>query len=391
MAYNQNQTNSKKTNSIDENISKYFSSLKLFYDENSQIYAEITTQNGTKKLLAIESDDFIGYVQLDIHKQYKYFPQPNKIRAYFPMLRVSAKESGIMIKSFNRVARLGNVLYLDLMDNKNFVEIDANGFRIVNQPPVHFKQYNNQVSMPIPGKSTAIEDFLDLLNLQTEHDRILVATWIVCSYFYEIERPILIMQGPSGSRKSNNLVMIKSLIDPSINISSPPSSINDLIIALSEEFIPCLDNISSISKDVSDLFCRCYTGTSSVKKRLYTDLESVKVDLFKPIMLSMINTKGLAHDLVSRSIFISAGDEDDSIKPKSEEMVKFKAILANALATILEAVSKTMMIVDKIHFDSYFRIADYQKYGCAAAIALGFSKEAFMDALYYNEAKKKPN
>lgn len=55
--------------------------------------------------------------------------------------------------------------------------------------------------------------------------------------------------------------LVRDIIDPAIvPVVSIPKTIDDLAVYISKNYVPCFDNIDTISNQVSDLLCIAVTG-----------------------------------------------------------------------------------------------------------------------------------
>jgi hypothetical protein len=69
-------------------------------------------------------------------------------------------------------------LYLDLGETAwRAVEIDATGWRVIDQPPVRFRRAAGMQPLPMPVPGGSIDTLRNFLNVQSESDFILVVAW----------------------------------------------------------------------------------------------------------------------------------------------------------------------------------------------------------------------
>ena len=80
-----------------------------------------------------------------------------------------------------RVAGRGNRIYVDLCDlGWRAIEIDANGWRVVDDPPVYFRRSNGMKALPGPVAGGSLDDDLKpLLNPKTNDDFLLNVAWLL--------------------------------------------------------------------------------------------------------------------------------------------------------------------------------------------------------------------
>jgi hypothetical protein len=81
-----------------------------------------------------------------------------------------------------RVGGLDGRLYLDLGDETwRAVEIDATGWRVIDNPPVRFRRASGMKPMPIPMSGGSVERLRSFLNVQSDADFVLVVAWALAS------------------------------------------------------------------------------------------------------------------------------------------------------------------------------------------------------------------
>ena len=77
-----------------------------------------------------------------------------------------------------RVGGLDGRLYLDLGDATwRAVEIDATGWRVIDNPPVRFRRAAGMKPLPVPVAGGSIEVLRSFLNVKSDHDFVLVVAW----------------------------------------------------------------------------------------------------------------------------------------------------------------------------------------------------------------------
>ena len=77
-----------------------------------------------------------------------------------------------------RVGGLDGRLYLDLGDETwRAVEIDATGWRVIDNPPVRFRRAAGMQPLPMPVSGGSIETLRSFLNVQSDTDFVLVVAW----------------------------------------------------------------------------------------------------------------------------------------------------------------------------------------------------------------------
>ena len=82
------------------------------------------------------------------------------------------------------------------------VEIDANGWRVVDNPPVRFRRASGMKPLPVPEEGGSIETLRSFLNVQSDADFVLVVAWALAALRDRGPYPIMVLSGEQGSAKS---------------------------------------------------------------------------------------------------------------------------------------------------------------------------------------------
>lgn len=283
-----------------------------------------------------------------------------------------------------RVAGVGDKVWIDLVDKQwRAIEIDSNGWRIVDAPPVRFVRRKAMTALPepLPGGT---------MNELREHVRIaddswpLVVGWLAGAYAPSGPYPALAFRGSHGAGKSWAARQLRSLIDPSIaDIRSEPREPRDLVISAKAAHVMALDNLSSIPPWLSDGLCRLATGGGYAARALYTDDDEIVIDVQRPVILTGITDVVTAPDLLDRCLLV----ELDAIAPKDRRTER--ALLAawaagpqrRLIGTLCSAMATALRRRDDIKLAILPRLADWAELATAAEPALGLDDGAILAAL----------
>ena len=98
-----------------------------------------------------------------------------------------------------RVAGLDGKLYLDLGDAAwRAVEIDAAGWRVIDNPPVRFRRASGMQPLPMPVPGGSIAALRSFLNVQSDSDFVLAVAWLLASLRDRGPYPVLALSGEGG-------------------------------------------------------------------------------------------------------------------------------------------------------------------------------------------------
>ena len=116
---------------------------------------------------------------------------------------------------YTRIGHADGVIYLAIGDRQgHIVEIDAAGWRLVQDGPVVFRSTRNAQPLPMPERGGSIEALRPLLNLPTEAAWKLCVGWIIGALNPRGPYAHLAISGEQGSGKSSLLRLLRAFVDP---------------------------------------------------------------------------------------------------------------------------------------------------------------------------------
>jgi hypothetical protein len=269
---------------------------------------------------------------------------------------------------FVRVGEADNKLYLDLCDKAwRAVEIDGDGWRVIDKPPVRFRRSSGMTPLPEPERGGSITDLRKFLNVKSDADFVMVVSWLLAAFRNRGPYPVLVLTGEQGSAKSTLSAILRSLIDPNVApLRSLPREIRDLFIAANNGHALVFDNLSSLPDWLSDALCRLATGGAFAVRQNYTDQDEVLFDAVRPIILNGIEDVATKGDLVERSIVSMLTPIDESKrKTEAELWASFEAARPRLLGALLNAVSRGIKRLPQTTMEKLPRMADFALWATA--------------------------
>lgn len=272
-----------------------------------------------------------------------------------------------------RVGGLDGRLYLDLGDEAwRAIEIDATGWRIVDDPPVRFRRASGMKAMPIPVGGGSIETLRSFLNVQTDADFVLVVAWALACLRNRGPYPVIVLSGEQGSAKSTFSAILRALLDPNTApLRALPREDRDLFIAASNGHVLAFDNVSGLPAWISDTLCRLATGGGFAVRQLYSDQDEVLFDAARPVILNGIEDIVTRPDLADRAVFLTLEPiPEERRRSEQESWAAFEAERPRLLGVLLDAVSKGLAELPSIRLDKLPRMADFALWATACETAL---------------------
>jgi len=310
-----------------------------------------------------------------------------------------------------RVAKLGNEIWVDMCDEEwRSIKITKDGYEIVTKTPPLFRKYRHMEPLPEPKNDdnddkktenpttpTHVSDGNDandsspqtlpptpltllieggkrgeggellsrhpsypslpslkylprlfqFINIPVE-DRILLVAVLVSYFFVEYPFVAIALYGGKGRGKSTAAKILKSLIDPSVTrILDMPSKREELFQAIDHHYFIAFDNVSYISGEYSDVFCRVLTGVGTQKRMLYTDDDDFLRKVKRPIIFNGINVAMTREDLLDRTVLFEVLPIQN--RRTEEEIYRdFEEIRPYILHELFVLVSRVLSILPEV-------------------------------------------
>lgn len=361
----------------------YVNDVELFHAPDGTAHATMC-KDGHKEHWPVRGREFGLYLRSRFFEDRHRAPSPQSINDAIETAGAQALFKGSEEKVHLRVAGHGDAVYLDLCnDNWEVIEITAEGWRVVADPPVRFGRRANSAALPRPEQGGSVDDLHYFLNVQSYEHFQLIVGWLVGALNPDGPYPILEINGQQGSAKSTTMRVLRSLIDPAKEpLRSLPMSEHDLAIAARGNWVLAFDNLSYIRPQISDALCRISNGGGFGTRRLYTDDEETLFSAKRPQIINGINQVALRGDLQERSILVSL----PSIPASERESEKkfwygFEDCHPTILGALLDAVSEALSRSDRVRLHEPPRMADFAIWVDGRRILLGLGDRRVYEGL----------
>ena len=263
---------------------------------------------------------------------------------------------------FIRVGGHEGKLYLDLCDDSwRAVEIDATGWRVIDNPPVRFRRAAGMKPLPIPVSGGSIEMLRPFLNVQSDADFVLAVAWMLAVLRDRGPYPVLVLSGEQGSAKSTFSAILRALLDPNTApLRALPREDRDLFIAATNGHVLTFDNVSGLRPWISDTLCRLATGGGFAVRQLYTDQDEVLFDAARPVILNGIEDIVERPDLADRALFLTLEPiPEERRRPEAELWAAFETERPRILGALLDAVVEGLKRLPETRLPKLPRMADF--------------------------------
>lgn len=328
-----------KTKKMISKLLELCEKFDYFFNQDEQGYAVIT-DNKINKVMKIHSQEFKKYLNALFFRTYKIPITSTVLKEVVEVLEAKACFEGTKKPTYTRIANLENKIYVDLCnDGWQCVEIDAMGFRVLDNSPVMFERKRGMTSLPLPCSGGDIMKLREFINVHHEQFPLIIA-WLLCALRGKPAYYILMIIGGQGSGKSTLAEILRKILDPSVVLlRGSTRDENDLIITSKSSFIVVMDNLSKISYTVADRLCQMSTGGGFTKRKLYSDCDEILLKLQNPVMLNGISFIPDRPDLLERSILIDLPPLTGKWGLKDKLMQEFDKCLPEILGALYTLIS----------------------------------------------------
>jgi hypothetical protein len=346
-------------------------SAELFQAPDGRGYVDIAV-NGHRETWLIRSKELKNWLTRLYYERTGGAPNSEALQSTLNVLEAKAQFDAPERMVHVRVARLDNCLYLDLCDESwRAIEIDAAGWRTVENPPVRFKRAPGMKRLPAPLTGGSIETLRGFLNVRSNTDFTLAVAWLLAAFRDRGPYPVLCISGEHGSAKSTFSAILRALIDPNTApLRALPREERDLFIAANNGLLLAFDNVSDLKPWISDSLCRLATGGGSAGRQLYTDQDEVLFNASRPVILNGIEDIVSRPDLADRALFLTLDPiPEDRRQSEAELWSAFEIERPRILGALLDGVSEGLRRLPETHLPALPRMADFALWASACETA----------------------
>ena len=364
------------------------SGIEFFHDPEQHGWAAVQVDEHWENY-PLRSRVFYLFLLRIFYRDTGESPGGRAIRAVLEIFEARALFDGPECQAHLRVAQHDDKLYLDLCDPAwSAVEIDTEGWRIVDRPAPKFRRSRGSQPLPEPQRGGSLEELRTFLNIDSE-GWTLIKAFLVSALRPALPCPILVAKGEQGAGKSTACRVISSLIDPRTSaLRGAPREVRDLVAAARNSWLVCFDNLSHLPQDLADAACRLATGGGFGGRELYSDWDEAVFDATRPLVFNAIPDLGATRpDFLDRSLIIDFHD----IKPRARRDERqfwreFEAARPRILGALLDAVALGLRTLPAIALGQLPRMADFASWASACEEGFGMDRGKFLKVYEANRA-----
>ena len=359
--------------------------LELFHDLDEEPYATMLVK-GVAQTHAIKGGSFRLWLAQTLYRQRGSVGSEHALDALVQLLAGEAQFDGAKHEVFTRVGESGSANVIDLgTDEWSVIVIDGGAWSIVTESPVKFRRPRTAQALPTPVRGGSVDLLWKYVNVEEAY-RPTVLAFVLAAFRPRGSYPFLALQGEQGTAKSSAACFLKRLIDPSkAPLRAMPSNEVELAHAASHCHVLALDNLSSISPNMSDALCRLSSGAGLGKRTLYTNNEEHVLEAKRPVIMTSITDIITRPDLADRTYHVPLTYIEPSKRRTERELdEEFENDAPLILGALLDAVAAAEVGMSTVSLSETPRLADAARHAVAAEAALGLAPGSMEQALIAN-------
>jgi hypothetical protein len=354
----------------------------FFSSANGASWADVRVE-GRRETWNLRSKGFKNWLVHEYYAATGRAPSPDALNQALLTLDAAARYDGAQQDVHVRTGALGDSYYLDLADEDwRAIAIDAEGWRVVREPPIRFQRPRGMLALPEPIRGGSLMELRDFLNLANENDYTLIIAWLLAALRPVGPYPLLAIAGEPGAAKSTTARLLRSLTDPNVSgLRSAPREERDCWIAAGNSGMLAFDNLSSIPGWLSDALCRIATGGGYATRQLHTDDDEILFDAVRPTLLTSVSDVIARSDLADRAMLIELpAITKERRRPEDAFNAAFEAARPRILGALLDAMVMGLRNQGSVVLPMLPRLADFAIW--ATACERSFTYEGGVMAAY---------
>jgi len=291
------------------------------------------------------------------------------INAAIDDFELKAISSSVEREVHVRVARDGDQLYIDLGDPQwRAVRITADGWTVVENPPVRFRRTSDMRPLPFPEHGGSINALRPFLSNLSDDQFTLIIAFLLDALQPKGPYPVLVVYGEQGWAKTGLLRLLRALTDPNKVMTAPlPASSRDLYVAARNSHIQAFENVSRISDAISDNLCRLATGGGMRTRALWTNADETTFAGARPIMMEGISAFVTRPDLLDRALILAL-ESPPNRKTERELCIEFDQRKAGIFGALLDMLAAGVRRLPETRLVNPPRMADFAIWSAACGL-----------------------
>lgn len=355
-------------------------SAKLWHSPQRQPYASVLVK-GHREHMPVRSGVFEDWLAGRYYEATGNAPSGQMLNEAIRVVAVRAIETGPTYEPVMRVAWHDGASWLDLGDERwRAVRVGADGWAIVDEPPVKFIRPVPMKALPEPEAGYLLEQQLREFVNAEEGDYQLIVAWLVAALWGKATAyPVLALGGEQGSGKTTIARMLRTICDPSaVPALALPKDERDLFTLAMSAHVLSFDNVSKVEGWFSDAICRLATGAGFLTRKLHSDSDPFFFQGSRPCILNGIPVLTDRADLSERALTVRLLTIGEDIRQSEDDWwERWETALPRILGALLDAISAGVRKYDQVRLARMPRMASFARLMAAVEETLGWEPGTF--------------
>jgi hypothetical protein len=339
---------------------------ELFRTPDGVSHADLRL-DGHRETWPVKSTGFRHWLRGEYFKKTKSAVNGEALATALDLVDATAQFGGNERPVHLRAAEHGGRYYVNLCNKAwEAVEISPDGWKVVDEPPVRFVRRAGMLSLPTPVSGGSLKELEVHLRMNAS-SHVLTRAWLLASIRPVGPYPILALTGEQGTAKSTTAKMLRTLVDPHVNlVRAPPKTVHDLYVMAANNWMLAFDNLSYLSEDVADAMCRLSTGGGFGLRALYTNDDEYIFDGQRPQQMNSIADVATRPDVLDRTVGVQLEMiPDNERKLEKEVWAAFRDAVPGMLGALYTAAAHGLKRLPDLRPNRLPRMADFALWGIA--------------------------
>lgn len=367
--------------------------IRVVRDKYNAQYCLINGEEGVVRAFPFYSREFTVALKKLYRGIFKEVLTTQDIQYVTELIEVLGTDDIEEVEMCKRIFNNGEQYAYELNQDGKTVWIENGIATIENVEGIIFKHsasFSNQIAPNLKMKPEKLLAYVRKhFNLRSEKEVKLFTLYLVTSFWgLNINHPINLLMGEKGSSKSTTMRKLEELIDPKNSIGGGiPKGGDGLELRLSNSYFVVLDNLSSLSRKVSDTLAVAATGGSVTKRALYQNTAEIVLDLKAAIAINGVSLVAKESDLLDRCLIIQLKRiAPNEIVTEEELWNDFETDRPKILGCIFNTLAIALNDKTPIAKQDLIRMADFHVACIKVGRVLGLSQEEVSEILWENQS-----